>query len=39
MLDTILWVGVGAFIGWHFPKPFWVDMFIGMVKGWFKSKT
>jgi hypothetical protein len=21
MLDTLLWVAVGAFIGWNFPQP------------------
>lgn len=23
MLDTIFWLLVGAFIGWHFPEPVW----------------
>jgi hypothetical protein len=23
MLDTLLWVAVGAFVGWNFPQPFW----------------
>jgi hypothetical protein len=23
MLDTILWIAVGAFIGWNFPQPSW----------------
>jgi hypothetical protein len=23
MLDIIFWVLVGAFVGWHFPEPFW----------------
>lgn len=23
MLDTLLWIAVGAFIGWNFPQPFW----------------
>lgn len=23
MLDILLWVAVGAFIGWNFPQPFW----------------
>ena len=22
MLDTLLWIAVGAFIGWNFPQPF-----------------
>ena len=23
MLDTLLWIAVGAFIGWNFPQPSW----------------
>lgn len=23
MLDIAFWILVGAFIGWHFPEPFW----------------
>ena len=23
MLDILLWVAVGAFIGWNFPQPSW----------------
>lgn len=23
MLDTLLWLAVGAFIGWNFPQPSW----------------
>jgi len=23
MLDIIFWIVVGAFVGWHFPEPFW----------------
>jgi hypothetical protein len=23
MLDTLLWIAVGAFIGWNFPQPAW----------------
>ena len=23
MLDTLLWVAVGAVIGWNCPQPFW----------------
>lgn len=26
MLDIIFWVLVGAFVGWHFPEPFWAKM-------------
>lgn len=23
MTDTLLWIAVGAFVGWNFPQPFW----------------
>jgi hypothetical protein len=23
MLDILLWIAVGAFVGWNFPQPFW----------------
>jgi hypothetical protein len=23
MTDILLWLAVGAFIGWNFPQPFW----------------
>jgi hypothetical protein len=23
MLDTLLWVALGAFLGWNFPQPSW----------------
>lgn len=23
MLDILLWVAVGAFVGWNFPQPSW----------------
>jgi len=23
MLDTLLWIAVGAFVGWNFPQPSW----------------
>ena len=26
MLDTLLWIAVGAFVGWNFPQPFWAKM-------------
>jgi len=26
MLDILLWVAVGAFVGWNFPQPFWAKM-------------
>lgn len=26
MLDIIFWVLLGAFVGWHFPEPWWAKM-------------
>jgi hypothetical protein len=26
MFDTLLWILVGAFIGWNFPQPFWAKI-------------
>jgi hypothetical protein len=26
MLDTLIWIALGAFIGWNFPQPFWAKM-------------
>lgn len=26
MLETLFWIAVGAFIGWHFPEPVWARM-------------
>lgn len=26
MLDTVFWILVGAFIGWHFPEPSWAKI-------------
>jgi hypothetical protein len=26
MLETILWIAVGAFVGWNFPQPFWAKL-------------
>lgn len=26
MLDTLLWIAVGAFVGWNFPQPVWAKM-------------
>lgn len=23
MLDTLIWIAVGAFVGWNFPQPWW----------------
>ena len=24
---TLVWIAVGAFIGWNLPQPFWAKMF------------
>jgi hypothetical protein len=32
MLDILLWLGVGAFIGWNFPQPFWAKAIQEKVK-------
>jgi len=34
MTDIILWVAVGAFVGWNIPQPFWAKWFQDKVKGW-----
>jgi hypothetical protein len=26
MLDTLIWIALGAFIGWNFPQPFWAKI-------------
>jgi hypothetical protein len=26
MFDILLYVLVGAFVGWHFPQPFWAKV-------------
>lgn len=36
MTDILLWVAVGAFIGWNFPQPFWATFVQEKVKGFFK---
>ncbi len=23
MFDILIWVAVGAFVGWNFPQPYW----------------
>lgn len=32
MLETLFWILVGAFIGWHFPQPLWAKMLEGKVR-------
>jgi len=26
MLDTLFYILIGAFVGWHFPQPTWAKM-------------
>lgn len=26
MIDILLWIAVGAFIGWNFPQPIWAKV-------------
>ncbi len=37
MLDIILWVLLGAFIGWHIPEPIWAKLIKNKVLGYFKK--
>lgn len=35
MLETLFWVLIGAFVGWHFPQPQWAKNLEAKVKGMF----
>jgi hypothetical protein len=37
MLDTLFWIAVGAFVGWHFPEPFWAKAIKAKILGMFKK--
>ena len=37
MLDTLFWIAVGAFVGWHFPEPFWAKAIKAKVLGMIKK--
>ena len=37
MLDTLFWIAVGAFVGWHFPEPFWAKAIKAKVLGALKK--
>jgi hypothetical protein len=39
MLDIILYVAAGAFIGWNFPQPFWAKYMQAQVQAWFTKKS
>jgi hypothetical protein len=34
MLDIVFWVFIGAFIGWHFPEPFWAKLIKNKITDW-----
>lgn len=38
MLDTLLWVAIGAFIGWNFPQPFWAKFVQDKIQSFFAKK-
>ena len=38
MLETIFWILVGAFVGWHFPQPEWAKAIEIKVRSLFASK-
>jgi hypothetical protein len=39
MLGTLVWVAVGAFIGWNLPQPFWAVAVQELVKAKWNSFT
>jgi len=39
MLDTILWILLGAFIGWNFPQPFWAKIIQEKIRSMFNKKS
>lgn len=38
MLEAILFVVLGVFVGWAFPQPAWAKSMFDAVKGWFTSE-
>ena len=38
MFDTLIWVFVGALIGWNFPQPWWAKVIQSKISGLFKKK-
>ena len=38
MLETIFWILVGAFVGWHFPQPEWAKALETKVRSLFARK-
>ena len=39
MLDTLLWIAVGAFVGWNFPQPFWAKAIQTKIKSLVSKNT
>ena len=37
MIEAIIWLVIGAFVGWHFPEPFWAKMVKERVMGMLKK--
>ena len=35
MLEVLLYVAIGAAIGWTVPQPLWATFLLAKVKGWF----
>lgn len=38
MLDILLWIAVGAFIGWNFPQPSWAKTMQEKIQSLFAKK-
>jgi len=38
MFDILIWVALGAFIGWNFPQPFWAKAVQGKLQSMFLKK-
>lgn len=37
MLDTLLWILLGAFIGWNLPQPFWAKIIQEKIQSYLKK--
>jgi len=38
MFETLLWIAVGAFVGWNFPQPDFAKNIQAKLSGLFKGK-
>jgi hypothetical protein len=38
MIDILLWLALGAFIGWNFPQPSWAKIAQAKIKSLFTNK-